>query len=67
MNGKVELEIYRSRERCRWNWNIWLNSQYLCRGVEDTAEQAFIAARNAMVLHNLWDETEKALNYDEIL
>ena len=62
MSGKVELEIFRAWEGCRWNWDIWLNRQFLCNGVEDTAEQALAAARNAMELHNLWDETEETVD-----
>lgn len=48
--GKVEFEIYRAWEGCRWNWNVWLDGEPYKRGVEDTVKEAIDAALNAYEL-----------------
>lgn len=48
--GKVEFEIYREWEGCRWNWDVWIDREPYKRGVEDTAKAAMDAALKAYEL-----------------
>lgn len=41
--GKVQIEIDRSWEGCRWTWDVWLDGEFYKSGVEDTARDAMDA------------------------
>lgn len=42
--GKVQIEINRAREGCRWFWEVWFDGECYRNGVEDTAKAAMNAA-----------------------
>lgn len=50
MSGKVEIEVSRAWSGCRWCWDVWSESEFLCRGVEDTFGEALEAVRKATEL-----------------
>lgn len=52
-SGKVNIEVFRAWNGCRWCWDIWANEQFLCNGVEDTLDEAMSAVRKAIELHGL--------------
>lgn len=48
--GKIEIEIDRAWEDCRWMWDVWVDDKFCDNGVEDTAKAAMDAALKAMEL-----------------
>lgn len=48
--GKVEFEIFRAWEGCRWNWYVRIDGKTYKHGVEDTAKAAMDSALNAYEL-----------------
>lgn len=41
--GKIQIQIERAYDGCRWVWDVWVNDKYSKNGVEDTVEDAMYA------------------------
>ena len=42
-NGKIQIEIDRSYEGCRWVWDVWVDGEFCKSGVKDTVKEAMDA------------------------
>ena len=41
--GKIQIEIDRAHEGCRWIWDVWVDGEFCKNGVEDTVKDAMDA------------------------
>ena len=41
--GKIQIEIDRAYEGCRWIWDVWIDGEFCKKGVEGTAKDAMDA------------------------
>ena len=48
--GKIQIEIDRAYEGCRWMWHVWVDGEFSKNGVEDTAKDAMDAVLDACEL-----------------
>lgn len=59
MRGKVEVEIFRAWDGCRWNWDVWIDKRPIGSGVEDTYDQAATQARRSVDAHvNIYEGSD---------